>query len=132
MKLRIRADSIRLRLTQSEVNQVAAGKVIQETTRFLNGTRFYYIFEPSDKIQVIQATMVENRMIVQVPEDAAKKWAMSDTVALKFEQAIPDDANEKLYILIEKDFQCLKVRENEDEDESDMFANPNVDKGSCG
>lgn len=132
MKLRIRADSVRLRLSQSEVAQVADGKLIQEATRFLNGANFVYIFEPSGKVSSIQAVMIENRMIVQVPLAAAKAWALSDTVEMKFEQAIPDAANEKLYILIEKDFQCLKVRENEIEDESDMFVNPNVDKGSCG
>jgi hypothetical protein len=132
MKLRIRGDSVRLRLTQSEVAQVAAGNLITETTRFLNGAKFYYIFEPRADVQKLTALMIENRMIVQVPLTAAKTWALSNTVAMKFEQAIPDDTNEKLYILIEKDFQCLKVRENEVEDETDMFANPNVDKGSCG
>ena len=132
MKLRIRGDSIRLRLSQSEVTQVAEGNLIQETTRFMGGAQFFYIFEPTENVQTIKATMTENRMTVQVPLAAAKKWALSNTVEMKFEQAIPNEATEKLFILIEKDFQCLKVRANETEDESDLFINPNVDKGSCG
>ena len=131
MKLRIRGDSIRLRLSQAEVAQIGAGKAVQESTKFLNGSRFDYVMEPSTEAKKIEALMIENKIIVRVPNNEAKTWAVSNEVAMKFQQEIPND-NEKLFILIEKDFACLKTRENENEDESDLFANPNAHKGSCG
>ncbi len=132
MKLRIRGDSIRLRLTKAEVAQIGLGKLVKETTHFINGSQFHYIFEPTDTVRNLEAHMIDNTMVVKAPLAVAGSWANSDTVALMHEQTIPGQPTDKLFILIEKDFACLKTRENETEDESDMFANPNAHKGSCG
>ncbi len=132
MKLRIRGDSVRLRLTQSEVNDISAGKAVRESTRFINGSSLHYSLEAQPSLQNIDVQMQDNCLAVRIPTKMASSWASSQDVAIKYQQMIPGEASEKLFVLIEKDFTCLKVRENETEDESDMFANPNSHKGSCG
>ncbi len=47
-------------------------------------------------------------------------WATTNQVSIRGEQQLEDGST--LGILVEKDFQCLTERE--DEDESDMFPNP--------
>lgn len=132
MKLRIRGNSVRLRLTKAEVAQIGLGKMVKETTHFFNGSQFHYVFEPTNTVNNLEAHMIDNTMVVKAPLAVTDSWANSNTVALIHEQTLPHNPNEKLFILIEKDFACLKTRENETEDESDMFANPNAHKGSCG
>jgi hypothetical protein len=138
MKLRIRGNSIRLRLTQTEVNEVREGRFVQATIEFAKGAKLYYVLEPSNDVSAIEARYVDHRVTVLVPMQMALAWALSTKVELKSEQ--PLDAHNRhaansgdlLSILIEKDFVCLKPRENEKEDESDMFANPNTAHGNCG
>lgn len=132
MKLRIRGDSVRLRLTQSEVNDIGTGKAVRESTRFIDGSSLHYSLETQPSIRQIEVQMLDNCLAVRLPSKMASSWALSLDVAIKYQQAIPGEPTEKLFVLIEKDFNCLKVRENETEDESDMFANPNTHKGSCG
>ncbi len=132
MKLRIRGDSVRIRLSQKEVKAISEGKAVREKTRFLGTESFEYVFMPTKSIASITAEYKNNSLVVSCPEVIAFDWANSDQVALKHDQAIAGEAETKLFILIEKDFQCLKPRENEKEDESELFANPNAHKGHCG
>lgn len=132
MKLRIRGDSIRLRLSQKEVAQVAAGEMVQDITRFPQGSKFMYGLETSAKISEFEARFNDHQMIIIVPKDRGLAWANSNDVAMKCNLPIEKSATDQLFILIEKDFQCLKTRENESEDESDLFINPHAAHGSCG
>lgn len=131
MKLRIRGDSIRLRLTRSEVQKIAAGQQVQENTRLLGQRVFQYILEPMPSISEIQASYQDHKIIVQIPAPMASDWAGSEKIELKHHQEIPGESETKLFILIEKDFACLKPRIHETEDESDMFINPNEAFGAC-
>ena len=117
MKIRIKGDTIRLRLSQTEVADIGALKSVVETTHFGNSSLQYRL--STDPISsVINADYVSDEIIIHVPEKVAKHWALSDDVGIKTEpNAIPS-------ILIEKDFQCLTVRDGEDE--SDLFQNPNT------
>ena len=124
MKIRIRGDSIRLRLSQSEVSKIAMGEFVEEATKFPQGEKFIYRLETSPTQTSVGACFVDHQMVVSVPQKEAVEWADSETVAMKAERS-------GLFILIEKDFACLKPRENENEDESDLFANPNQAHGNC-
>jgi hypothetical protein len=65
-------------------------------------------------------------MLVGLPASAISRWASDDTVVSIHEEfALPDGGQLKL--LVEKDFQCLTDRP--DEDQSDLFRNP--DSSSC-
>jgi hypothetical protein len=124
MKLRIRGNSLRLRLTQSEVKKIAQGAAVKEAIHFLNGVELHYILAPEEKSSIVNAQFIDHQIIVGLPKEMAKKWATSSQISIKHEE-------NKFSILIEKDFMCLKERQNEKEDESDMFENPNEPIGHC-
>ncbi len=129
MKLRIRGNSIRLRLGKGEVAQLAKDGSVYASIRFSAATnaqlRYSLVTSPTDK--EISAQLVDSGIKVTVPEDLAREWANSEQIGLKHEQQI--DREESLAILIEKDFHSLEPRPAEDQ--SDSFANPFEGKKHC-
>lgn len=123
MKLRIRGNSIRLRLSQSEVLQLSEGQSVVESTSFPSesSNSFSYSLSSDSNLQDIQAEFVQGCISVKLSEKVMKEWADSDTVGLDYSIETP---NGTLSILIEKDFACLTDRVNEDD--SDAFPNPNT------
>jgi hypothetical protein len=113
VKLRIRGNSIRLRLGQSEVQRLRAGERVEEHTQFGPTSQFAYTVEPTAHAQ-ISAAFEDRRVIVRVPRNAIADWAGSDQVGLESRQG-------ELKILVEKDFECS----NPDESQADAFPNPN-------
>lgn len=119
MKLRIRGNNIRLRLTKSEVDRFAAGHLIEEIVD-LFPMPFAYSLNARETVK-IEATFDGGSLAVVVPEHQVQEWASGDAVGMETD----DDA--EVRVLIEKDFSCVKPRKGEDE--SDMFTNP--DSSAC-
>jgi hypothetical protein len=120
VKLRLLDDSIRLRLSRSDVQAADTRGIVEGTTRFPGGTVFTFALEavaqggPS-------AACSNDRLVVRLPATEVSRWANDDTaVSMRNEIALPDGSD--LKILVEKDFQCLTPREGEDQ--GDMFPNP--------
>lgn len=120
MKLRVRDNSIRLRLTRTEVEDLRATGLVEARTEFPGGLDFRYALESSPASVKPGAFFSNNVMTVRLPETTVLAWATTDQVSIRGEQRLEDGAT--LAILVEKDFQCLTERE--DEDESDMFPHP--------
>ena len=120
MKLRIRDNSLRLRLTQTEVQTLRAAGRVTAATAFPGGASFEYALECDDAISEMSATLHDGNVIVHVPGAMAREWADSDQVSLRSEQSASDGGS--LSLLVEKDFACLAPREGEDE--SDMYPHP--------
>lgn len=116
MKLRLHSDTLRLRLSQSEVARLAAGERVQETLSFPGNLRLKYAIELGPALQV---TFDGWRIIVTVPGARAKHWAESADVGIS-------GADGPLKLLIEKDFQCLHGP-----DVGSLDAFPNPDLGTC-
>lgn len=117
MKIRIKGDTIRLRLSQTEVSDIGVYNDVVETTHFGESELMYRLTSQA-QANSITASFENNEITVVLPQQVAQNWANSDTVGVESaKDAIP-------YILIEKDFQCLTVRQGEDE--SDLFQNPNT------
>ena len=127
MKLRIRDNSIRLRLTRTEVAMIRDDGLLRSFVAFPDGRRFEYALESSPASVAPNAQYADNLMLIRLPESAVREWADSDQVAIASEQAV--DNNGVLSILVEKDFACLSPREGEDE--SDMFAHPDAGRRRC-
>src|SRR5689334_23012631 len=118
MKLRIRGRSIRLRLSQGEVERFANDGKVEESVEFAPGGRaFTYAIESDETRLNVAADYANDRLCVYVPKALAVEWAASDDV----EFASPDGAVGPR-VLVEKDFACLTPRTGEDE--SDMFPHP--------
>jgi len=116
MKLRIKGNSIRLRLSEPEVSILANGEKVAEKVDFSSSLLRYEV-QSSDHVSV---DFINNTVVVKLGEDIIKTWAESDQVSISMN--INGSEANKLSILVEKDFKCLTVRP---EDESDLFPNPN-------
>ena len=110
MKLRIRGNSLRLRLSRGEVAELA------ERGRVDDG------IVCADDASVLSARIGAGSIVVTLPTSLARAWAASDDVGLEAEQ--PIGGGEVLRLLVEKDFACLTARTGEDD--GDAFPNPNV------
>jgi hypothetical protein len=98
MKLRIRKNSLRLRLQQHEVKQlVTAGAVIDETCFGKETLR--NSIEISADVSAMCADFASNTIRVRVPMAAALHWASSDEVGMLAEQVTPAGP---LLLLIER------------------------------
>ncbi|MFT5723636.1 MAG: hypothetical protein ACI9JN_000753 [Bacteroidia bacterium] len=117
MKIRINGDTIRLRLSQTEVAEIGKFNPVAQTTDF-GDTQFTYSLDTHITPLPISATYADNHMRISINQNIAALWANSDEVGISSNAAV------KPSILIEKDFQCLTVRAGEDE--SDLFENPNT------
>lgn len=123
MKLRIRGNTLRLRLTRSEVEEFAKTGRFADQIGFGAGAQdsLVYAIEKTDA-GVVSAAFRGGEITISVPAEIADNWVNSDEVGFDAAQPIGDD---KLKILIEKDFACLSSREHEDT--TDNFPHPKTD-----
>ena len=120
MKLRILDDSIRLRLSQSDVRQVEETGLVEGRTRFPGGAVFTYALQVLDPGPA-GAAYSSDRLVVSLPQTEIVNWASDETaVSIHSEVDLPD--GDSLRLLVEKDFRCLTERP--DEDQTDLFSNP--------
>ncbi|WP_146157752.1 DUF7009 family protein [Enhygromyxa salina] len=121
MKLRIRGDSLRLRLTRGEVQQLRTTGRVSASTQFGARTLEYVLC--SADVDAAQARFEGDCIEVTLPRSLANTWADTEQVGIEAEQGV-------LRLLIEKDFQCLAPRAGEED--SDTFPHPDADSGaSC-
>jgi len=121
MKLRIRNNSIRVRLTRSEVARLATGERVEQATGFSAATRLVSSVELSSQIAVPSASFDGTRVSVLLPLAQVTEWANSAQVSIQAQQHIAADS--VLQILVEKDFECMHSRA---EGNTDTFPNPSL------
>jgi hypothetical protein len=119
MKLRIKGNSLRLRLTRSEIAHLADEGRLESETDFGNQT-FRFAVVSREENAPLSSSFGSNSIVVNASRAAVAHWAESNDVGLYGEQ--PTSRDDTLTIAIEKDFRCLDPRR--DEDESDNFDNP--------
>jgi hypothetical protein len=119
MKIRIKGNSVRIRVTKSEVARFAEEGRLEEKTEFGDAV-LTYALQCSDKFENPSADFKSNTVTVYIPTRVRKEWVETDQVGFNHRM---DIGNEKtLFILVEKDFICL---DHTDEDQSDNYPNPN-------
>ena len=126
MKLRIKDNSVRLRLTRGEVDVLRQRGIVEANTCFPGGRELKYRVESSPASVNPAAFFSDNAVAVRLPETTVLAWATTEQVSMPGEQVLDDGA--VLKILVEKDFACLAPREGEDE--SDMFPHPGAGEAS--
>ena len=119
MKLRIQGNSLRLRLSQSEVSQFSKTGFVEDSVQFAPGSSFTYALESMSSLSAPKALFTNGWLRIQVPGADATDWVRSDRVGISGNQ--PLDSGKTLTILIEKDFQCLHGGEERD---PDAYPNP--------
>ena len=117
MKIRIHGNSVRFRLSKSEVGRLENEGYLEETTDF-GAAQLAYEVQKST-VAEMKARFEQNKITLEVPENFLAGWAANTIVG--FEGNMPLGNGGSLYMLIEKDFKCL---DNVDEDQSDNYDNP--------
>jgi len=125
MKLRIKGNSIRLRLGQSEVQRLAIEGFVEEFTVFGPSAehRLVYAIYAFSAQHSVSVTFAGRRLVICVPSSEIHVWATTDQVGISALQQA-GDGNE-LRILIEKDFECIDAPS--DESQEDAFPHPQFD-----
>jgi len=120
MKIRIKGNSLRLRLTKTEVTKFKSSGIIAEETHVLGGVFLYKLLR-DEKASELNASWIGSGFQVSVPVSLANQWTDSDEVGFQHIQILPDGT--ELFLLVEKDFVCI---DNTFEDQSDNYPNPNA------
>jgi hypothetical protein len=119
MKLRIRGNSVRVRLTRSEVRQLDTGAIVEQVTQIAPGVELRSAVEPAVNVSVPGVTLSGTSLVVHVPQTVVNQWAQTDEVTISAKQDVVPGTS--LQILIEKDFECVHSRNDEN---ADAFPNP--------
>src|SRR5438309_8230372 len=123
MKLRIKGNSMRFRLSRSEVSRLLAADPLVETIQFAPeaGARFTYGLQREPRVKCPTVQYTESKVVVLLPADQADAWGGTDQVGIAEDISLGELG--ALALLIEKDFACL---DRSEEDNQDTFANPNT------
>jgi hypothetical protein len=121
MKLRIKGNSLRLRVSRSELARFLAGEQVVETIRFaaVPEAKLTYALERGTQASAARVLYRAQEVTVLLSEEQVKAWAQDEQVGV---YTLVDIAPEGLLeLIVEKDFACL---DGSDEDNKDTFANP--------
>ena len=118
MKLRIRGNSIRLRLSQSDLATLLDGGAVEDCVAFPAGPVLTYRLESSAG-ESAAAEYGTDRVVIRFPAVDIEVWSRPEEVALRAALPLGDGI---LELLVEKDFKCLSPRAGEDA--ADLFPNP--------
>ena len=119
MKLRIKGNSVRFRLSKSEVDRLAKEGMLHETTNFGNNVFSYTVQSIEEK--TMTATLTQGGITLLVPSMQLMHWAASNS-QVGISEKMDIGNNETLSLLLEKDFKCIDAPFEEDQE--DYFENP--------
>ncbi len=124
MKIRLLNQSIRLRISKKDLAELDKNGKLSSFTEF-GGNKLYYTLH-SGEVPQPQASFAHNTIRVDVPRSAVENLVRSNLVGIFHKQVLKSGAI--ISIKLEKDYKCLTMR---NEDESDLFINPNEGKITC-
>jgi hypothetical protein len=120
MKLRIKGNSIRLRLDSRELEHLASVGSIHENVDFGPGQPSFAFELRIASTKKVAARFDGSRISVEIPAAEAEDWLRSERVGIESTQPIAENA--ELRILVEKDFACRS--DGAEGYETEAFANP--------
>jgi len=118
MKIRIKGNSLRYRLTRTEVDRFISTGYVSEKVNF-GSSVFCYSLKRTTSSQ-LSASFKENEITLFFPASFIDKWADPEQTGFEHNMEI-EGSETPLYLLIEKDFTCL---DKTSEDQSDNYPNP--------
>ena len=118
MKIRIRGDSLRLRLAQSDVRALDREGAVDDALHFPGGAVLRCVLRVDGGAEVLAASFDAGTIAVTIAPASARRLIETDEVGVRSEQPLDDGST--LVLLVEKDFRCLVPRAGEDD--GDGFA----------
>jgi hypothetical protein len=122
MKVRIKGNSLRYRLTRPEVEGFSQTGLVEERVNF-GAAALIYALCMTDARE-LSAAFADNRIVLYLPGEFIDEWLHTDKVGFDHRMPIAG-SDEHLYLLVEKDYTCL---DKVDEDQSDNYPNPLLNK----
>lgn len=130
MKLRFSANSIRLRLNQTEVATLTGIGQLSERVEFPGPppNSFTYTLQSGSHVENGSVRFANGELVITLPDSEAQGWATTaKQVGMYFNHPLDNDTS--LRIAVEKDFQCI----DGPLDERDPAAYPHpIAKTGCG
>ena len=124
MKLRLKGNSIRVRLDRRDIEGLIDRGKIDDAVRFGPGLAFSYAVEvgaaPRERPK---ASYVDGCLTIRIDSEDAEEWLVSDRVGFDHEQAVDGGG---VRVILEKDFACIDRPLGEEEDDAYAFANPSA------
>ncbi|MCF0049829.1 hypothetical protein LXM25_07570 [Dyadobacter sp. LJ53] len=118
MKIRIQRNSVRFRLSRTDIEKLSLEGYLEEVTPF-GPTRFIYAVKKSTDVSGLSAEFGNGKILLHIPASWTDGWADNNVVGHDGNMSFGN--NESLKLLIEKDFKCL---DNVTDDQSDNYENP--------
>ncbi|WP_422923470.1 DUF7009 family protein [Singulisphaera sp. PoT] len=124
MKLRLKGNSIRIRLDRRDIETLVERGRIVDTLRFGPVAAFSYSVETGSVTRDRPwASYEDGRLTVRIDPDDAEAWLEGDRVGFDHQQ--PVDAG-VVRVLLEKDFACIDRPAGEEADDAYAFPNPSA------
>ena len=120
MKIRIKGNALRLRLSKTDLRTLEQNNTVTEKTSF-GINELIYELKPVHTLDTLTASFEDNKISILIPAEFSTNWNKNEIVSIDAKQNIGN--GETLYILVEKDLQCL---DKTTEDQTDYFINPNT------
>ena len=117
MKIRIRGNSVRFRLTKNEVEHLCRERSIEERTNFTNQDFIYEVKVAAT--ENLDIDFSNNKISLQISDVVLEHWDTNNKIG--FSHSVATSNGKILDLLLEKDFTCLEDR---GEDESNNYPNP--------
>ncbi|MEO6850447.1 MAG: hypothetical protein ABI203_03855 [Mucilaginibacter sp.] len=114
MKIRIKGNSLRYRLTKTDVEIFLSEGYLEDVTHFGEHTLTYALQRTS--AENLSASFTNNKITLFMPDQFANTWNSPNKVGF-------EGQSDQLFLLIEKDFKCL---DDVAEDQSDNYPNPHT------
>ena len=119
MKLRIKGNSIRLRLSRSEVDAFQLYGSVADIIE-LPDHPLSYALEKAD-VDHLSVYRLGDSLRVAMPKTLAERWRQETEVGFSYQQPIGEKS---ISILVEKDFQCSTAEDCEPD--ADLYPNPKL------
>ncbi|MBX9601628.1 MAG: hypothetical protein K2X35_11500 [Bryobacteraceae bacterium] len=110
MKLRLKDNTVRVRITQSELRGLINSGWIESRTDFAPGQSLSYRLLASQD-DVVSAAMDAGAIRIEIPRARLLEWAAKSDLSLSAGNFWPGGS---VQLLIEKDLGCAKPRPGED------------------
>lgn len=123
MKLRIKGNSLRLRITRPELDQLMTEGRIEEGISFAadERSRLSYSLEHTATVSAPTVRFVPPAIEVRIPTARAQEWSLGDEVGIY--ATVDLGGKGSLDLAIEKDFACMH---GSAEENRDAFPNPRL------
>jgi len=124
MKLRLKGNSIRLRLDRRDIERLVDEGRVDDSVRFGPGLAFSYAVEtgpaPHERPR---ASYTTGRLLIRIDPNDAEEWLAGDRVGFDHQQPVDGGA---VRVLLEKDFACIDRPAGEEADDAYAFPNPSA------